>query len=478
MRKLPNGWIECELSQIAVVVSGYGFPLTLQGRAEGDIPFFKVGDISKAILSGSQYLQRAEHYVTNEELKILKAKRIPKQAVVFAKIGEALRLNRRAILMQDSLVDNNVMALVPSKEVDYKYLYYFFLTIDLGQYSAGNAVPSVRKSTVEAINVPFAPFSTQKRIVAKLDTLFAHLDQLKSRLEKIPGLLKQFRQAVLTQAVTGKLTEEWRLLNKDLSLPKKRIDELIRRRQQQNPKVKISNSPIQLPNIPNEWCTTQLLNIAEVIGGVTKGRKFNGKKTIQLPYLRVANVQDGFLNLTEIKTIEVLPEDLEKYRLLKDDILFTEGGDRDKLGRGTVWNNQIKDCIHQNHIFRARGFKDTIIPAYVSLFTKSESARTYFFENASQTVNLASINLTMLSNVPIAVPSIEEQSEIVRRVESLFAVADRIEGGYKTLQEKIDQLPQAILSKAFRGELVAQEMEEEVKKYKEQLGEMEMAAEP
>ena len=105
---------------------------------------------------------------------------------------------------------------------------------------------------------------------------------------------------------------------------------------------------------PKEWKEIKLKEISEIVSGVTKGRKLTGKSTIFVPYLRVANVQDGYLDLTEIKDIEVLPSDIEKYALQDGDILLTEGGDPDKLGRGTVWNGQIPMCIHQNHIFRVR----------------------------------------------------------------------------------------------------------------------------
>lgn len=190
-------------------------------------------------------------------------------------------------------------------------------------------------------------------------------------------------------------------------------------------------------------------------------RKFKNRKTVMLPYLRVANVQDGFLDLSEIKEIETLPEDIEKYKLEDGDILFTEGGDRDKLGRGTVWRNHIKGCIHQNYIFRARPYHYSILSDYISLATKSDYARSYFFSNASQTVNLASINLTTLGNVPIAIPPLPEQHEIVCRVEALFKKADEIEVRYKKAKAFVDKLTQSILAKAFLGELVPQHPNDE-----------------
>jgi type I restriction enzyme S subunit len=119
----------------------------------------------------------------------------------------------------------------------------------------------------------------------------------------------------------------------------------------------------------------------------------------------VANVQDGYLDLRVIKTIEVLETDLEKYRLIFGDILYTEGGDRDKLGRGTIWKDEIEDCIHQNHIFRARPVSEEINSKYISFYSQTQSAKQYFLKNGKQTTNLASINITVLSNLPLPLPN-------------------------------------------------------------------------
>ena len=138
------------------------------------------------------------------------------------------------------------------------------------------------------------------------------------------------------------------------------------------------------------------------------------KKTIKALYLRVANVQDGFLDLEDIKDIEILPEDLSKYHLEYGDILFTEGGDRDKLGRGTIWRNEIDECIHQNQVYRARLAGIHILPEYISLAAKTEYSKDYFFRNASQTVNLASINITILGRLPRAIARILYKSYLTK----------------------------------------------------------------
>jgi type I restriction enzyme S subunit len=152
---------------------------------------------------------------------------------------------------------------------------------------------------------------------------------------------------------------------------------------------------------------------------------------------------------------------VNKYRLERGDILFTEGGDRDKLGRGTVWRNEIEGCIHQNHVYRARLHNPKILPEYISLAAKTEYAKDYFFRNASQTVNLASINITTLGNLPLPIPPVEEQQEICDTVHKLFRAGDSIQADQDNLLSHLDRLNQSILAKAFRGELVEQDPNDE-----------------
>ena len=151
-----------------------------------------------------------------------------------------------------------------------------------------------------------------------------------------------------------------------------------------------------------------------------------------------------------------VPKLIAQFRLDYGDILFTEGGDRDKLGRGTIWRNEIEGCIHQNHVYRARLYSSEILPEYISLATKTEYSKDYFFNNASQTVNLASINMTTLGKLPIAIPPIAEQKAICNKVAQAFKILDSLRFSYQVTIEEINQLDRSILAKAFRGELVPQ----------------------
>ncbi len=171
-----------------------------------------------------------------------------------------------------------------------------------------------------------------------------------------------------------------------------------------------------LSNRGDQW--VKLGEIAEVVGGVTKDTKRQTDPSyVEVPYLRVANVQRGYLDLGVVTTIRVPASTVEKLRLEPDDILFNEGGDRDKLGRGWVWEGQVPDCIHQNHVFRARLRTDEFDPKFVSMHGNT-FGRTWFETMGKQTTNLASVSLTTLKAFPIPKIPIDEQRRLVTQVEA------------------------------------------------------------
>lgn len=165
-----------------------------------------------------------------------------------------------------------------------------------------------------------------------------------------------------------------------------------------------------------------LKQLAEVNGGVTLGREFAGAGIAEYPYLRVANVQDGRIDLTEVKTIRIPIVSAAKAMLQAGDMLMNEGGDFDKLGRGAVWNGQIPNCLHQNHVFRVRCDKSKLLPGFLALWAASDFGKRFFILASKQSTNLASINSTQLKSFPILRPSIETQQEILDAVDAIDAI--------------------------------------------------------
>ena len=162
---------------------------------------------------------------------------------------------------------------------------------------------------------------------------------------------------------------------------------------------------------PNEWRKERLEYLAKIQTGIAKNQNHQGE-VIALPYLRVANVQDGFLDLSEIKTINVLKDKADRYKLQLGDVLLTEGGDFDKLGRGAVWEGQIESCVHQNHVFAVRTDKTILFPAFLSAQTSSPYGKRYFLSCSKQSTNLASINSSQLKAFPVLFPPLPEQKAI------------------------------------------------------------------
>lgn len=214
--------------------------------------------------------------------------------------------------------------------------------------------------------------------------------------------------------------------------------------------------------------------IADIVGGITKDSNKQSNADEEIPYLRVANVKRGYLDLSEVKTIRIPIKRVQALLLKEGDVLFNEGGDLDKVGRGWIWQGEIERCSFQNHIFRARLYNQTNSPKFISWWGNSRGQE-YFFRGGKQTTGIASISRSMLSKLPIELPSTEEQSEIVRRVDELFAYADALEARVAEARKLADRLEPAILAKAFRGEL-SEQIPEEAIEWERKLAEFEAEA--
>jgi type I restriction enzyme S subunit len=165
---------------------------------------------------------------------------------------------------------------------------------------------------------------------------------------------------------------------------------------------------------PAHWKLHRVDQVADVGSGVTLGKDVSGFKSIELPYLRVANVQDGHLDLSEIKTVRVRVDEVESFRLKVGDVLMTEGGDLDKLGRGAIWEGQLANCLHQNHIFRIRANRALLVPEFFALVVESDIAKRYFNRVAKRTTNLASTNKTQVRAFQFPLPpTTDDQRQIV-----------------------------------------------------------------
>lgn len=201
-----------------------------------------------------------------------------------------------------------------------------------------------------------------------------------------------------------------------------------------------------------DWPTEPLREVAEVRTGVAKGKK-GLKRPVELPYLRVANVQDGYIDLGEIKTIEVEATQIERYALQVGDVLMTEGGDFDKLGRGDVWGGQISPCLHQNHVFAVRPDPNKLNSYYLAALAASDHGRQYFLSCAKRTTNLASINSSQLKAFPVLICSLDEQARIAEIVDAANAKIEALEAKQRHYQTLKRGLMQKLLTGEWRVKL-------------------------
>lgn len=413
--KLPDGWVTGNLSSAVEVKSGIGFPHKYQGNFFGEYPVYKVGDVSAAVIENKGILSKAGHYVSKVEAQELKGQVFRCGVTLFAKIGEAVKLNRRAFVSREGLADNNVMAVIPIHNGMDKFIYYFLQTLDLTDVSRSTTVPSIRKGDIEGISISYPSLAEQKIIADKLATLLVQVDSTKARLEKISKILKRFRQAVLAAAMSGKLTEEWRGTA-----------------------------------ISTDWKKGILKNF---IKKPSYGTSAKSQKEGLIPVLRMGNLQNGKLDWSDLVYTSDKNE-IEKYKLIAGDILFNRTNSPELVGKTSIYRGE-RDAIYAGYLIKVQCL-DGLNPEYLNYHLNSHIAKQYCHEVKSDGVSQSNINAQKLAAYPLIVPSIEEQAEIVRRVEQLFSYADTIEKQVQNALERVNNLTHSILAKAFRGELTAQ----------------------
>jgi type I restriction enzyme S subunit len=288
----------------------------------------------------------------------------------------------------------------------------------LGQHNTSTAIPGLNRDIVYDQDVRIAPLPEQHRIVEAIEANFARLDEAVAGLERAWANLARYRDNVLKEACEGRL-------------------------------------------IFSRASTTTLGEIAEIQGGITLGKKRGqGERVRPVPYLRVANVQRGRLDLSEMKSIPATEEEIGRLRLVRGDVLFNEGGDRDKLGRGWIWEDQLPECIHQNHVFRARVNSCMAFSKFISYYGNSV-AQGYFWDEGKHTTNMASINRTSLAALPIRLPPLQTQLDIVTEVERILSISDEASVEVRKSLDRANHLRKSILEAAYSGHLVRQEPSDE-----------------
>ena len=193
---------------------------------------------------------------------------------------------------------------------------------------------------------------------------------------------------------------------------------------------------------PMAWPEVALETLADIVSGITKGRKVKEQTLLEVPYMAVSNVKDGYIDWTTVKTILATEQEIEQYRLFPDDVLMTEGGDPDKVGRGAIIKAPLENCIHQNHIFRVRLDKEKILPAFFSEYLQHQKSKRYFLGCAKQTSGIASINMKQLKALPVLLPPLDLQQQFddfARQIERVRCSIQNSLGRMETLKKALMQ---------------------------------------
>lgn len=446
----PEEWPRVPLRSVAKIINGYPFPSGGFNSTKGT-PVARIRDVVRG---------RSETYF--EGIEVTNAL-IGDGDILVGMDGD---FNLGCWRGGRALLNQRVCKIaVDAAQLDYRYLAYVlpgYLKL-INDNTPSLTVKHLSSRTLGSVPLPLPPLNVQQRLAQRIDELFSELDYGDEELRRARAELETYRKSLLKAAVTGELTADWRAANP----PQKRGADLLlriltdrRARWEADPKSKgkrykepIAPDIASLPDLPEGWTWASLSQIAFVSGGLTVDSKRKPLHAREVPYLRVANVQRGRLALDKIKTMAVSPEELERLTLREGDILLNEGGDRDKVGRGWVWEGQLPVCIHQNHVFKARPVNDLVVPKLVSMYL-NELGRKFFIDQGKQTTNLASISLTKVSAAPVAVPPLREGQQIVEVLKALQYDAESEECDVAAASEAASILRQSVLAAAFRGELV------------------------
>lgn len=392
-----HDWPMVRLRDVCEVVSG-GTPKTSVAEYwDGEIPWVTPADLSK--LKGLEVSSGARA-ITQKGVDRSSAVLLPAGSVV---LSSRAPIGYVAIAQVPMATNQGCKSFIPSPDIDARYLAHYLLSQKdvLQSLGTGATFKELSKSRAADIRVPLPPFDEQRRIA---------------------GILDEADRLVLTQC---KKVEGFKGLKRVV------VEEFLKYKGNQE---------------------VELGTISEIQSGITKGRKVSKESSTSIvPYLSVSNVKDGFLQLDPIKEINATDDEIVRYQLKLGDIVLTEGGDPDKLGRGTVWNNEISICIHQNHIFRVRILKDSteMTPEVLAAILSSSRPKKHFLRSAKQTTGIASINKSQLCRTPIPKLKRDEVRALSLQIESLKSQQEKAE----SLRSSLEELRQSLSNRAFQGEL-------------------------
>ncbi|MCP4408903.1 MAG: restriction endonuclease [Gammaproteobacteria bacterium] len=486
LETIPVGWAHCLIGDIAYLKNGFAFKS--KNYLTDGIPVIRISDIQDGVVT-------SENSVKVKLDKDLESFSVLNGDVLIAMSGATT--GKFGIYKSEKAAYQNqrVGNIKPrSKDIGKQFFFYFLYSAkkEIEKRAYGGAQPNISAEKIESIPFAFPPFNEQHRIVAKIEELFSELDKGIESLKTALKQLKVYRQTVLKHAFEGNLTARWREENKDkLESASQLLDRIQKEREaryqqeiegwkdavkawedkgKEGKKPAKSKRPVVTgnPEIPGDlakhcadhWTWLKLYDISEVSGGLTKNQKRNALLK-KMKYLRVANVYADKLLLDKITEIGVTEEEFRKLKLIAGDLLVVEGnGSIDQIGRLAVWTGEIDQIGHQNHLIRVR-LIDGMLPRFFLLFLLSPLGRKFIIKQASSTSGLHTLSISKVSGLPVPIPNLYEQEALLTEVDEILSRIDKMESDISAEAKRSETLRQSILKKAFSGQLVEQDPNDE-----------------
>ena len=383
-RELPDGWRVARLGDVADVRSGVGFPLDRQGRLSGVFPFIKVSDMT--LWGNERYIRRANNYVDEQDASELGAAIFAPGTIVFPKVGAAIATNKKRALIAPTLIDNNMVGVTVTKgeEFDTRFLHNWFESIDLTLLANVSAVPSITGSRLKQAIVLLPPLAEQRVIAAVLDSIDEAIERTEAVIAATERLRDSLLYELLTRGAPG-LHSEWR------------------------------NAP-GIGTIPACW---DVVRLGDVVATTTYGTNTSLDGSGSTPVLRMGNLQNGQIDLSEVRRADLSDRELHDLNLMKGDILFNRTNSLDLVGKVAVVRDLPQPISFASYLVRLRVHRNHANPFWLAALLWSQSCQSRIRQFATPGVSQANVNPTSLKSLMIPLPSLVEQQAIAAALDGM-----------------------------------------------------------
>lgn len=473
-RTLPTGWGHAKLGDVAKLINGdrgKNYPSKSEFVSEG-VPFINAGH-----LNGGSIDENDLNFISEERFNLLGSGKIEPNDILYCLRGS---LGKAAVVrnIEQGAIASSLVIIRAQAIVSPTYLYYFLVSplgiAEIQKYDNGSAQPNLSAANVKSYRLPLAPLPEQHRIVSKIEELFSDLDAGVSALERAKANLKRYRASVLKAAVEGRLTADWRAANPDVEPATELLHRILTTRRQTweanqlaeyerqgkkppagwQEKYKEPNTvdAAKLPKLSGGWTWACVDQVGKVQLGRQRAPKHHNGPNMR-PYLRVANVFENRIDISDVMEMNFTPDEYDTYKLEYGDILLNEGQSFELIGRPAMYRDEVPGACFTNTLvrFRAAGELDRDF-AFRVFLAYLKNGR--FQKIASITVNIAHLGAGRFAELEFPLPPLEEQRKIVEVIDHHFSLIDASTRIMNASLRRAKRLRQSILKRAFEGKLL------------------------